>query len=84
MVPSLERDKAMKHCNKLLQVLLVSLMCVSFSGCWFLVVGGAGAVGGYAVTRDTFEGVTSKSQEELMTSAHKVLAIMGTILNEEP
>jgi len=47
-----------------------------------LVIGGAGAVGGYAVTRDTFEGVSSKGQEELLTAAHKVLTIMGTITEE--
>ena len=54
------------------------------SGCWFLVIGGVGAVGGYAVTRDTFEGVSSKGQEELLAAAHKVLSIMGTISDERP
>ena len=36
------------------------------------------------MTRDTFEGVSSKGQEELVEAAHKVLAIMGTILEERP
>ena len=49
-----------------------------------MVVGGVGAIGGYAVTRDTFEGVSSKGQEELLSSAHKVLSIMGTITDERP
>ena len=47
-------------------------------------MGTAGAVGGYAVSRDTFEGVSSKGQEELVTATHKVLAIMGTITDERP
>jgi hypothetical protein len=74
----------MKNPAKYLQVLLVAFVCIFSSGCWFLVVGGAGAVGGYAVTRDTFEGVSSKGQEELLAAAHKVLSIMGTITDEQP
>jgi hypothetical protein len=74
----------MNHPAKFLQVLLVALMCVSFSGCWFLVIGGVGAVGGYAISRDTFEGISSKGQEELMTASHKVLSIMGTITDDRP
>ena len=65
-------------------IYLAAFLCVFSSGCVFIVVGAAGAVGGYAVTRDTFEGVSSKSQEELLASAHKVMSIMGTILNERP
>jgi hypothetical protein len=72
----------MKFSVKFFQFLLLSLLCVFSSGCWFLVVGGAGAVGGYAVTQDTFEGVSSKGQEELLTAAHKVLSVMGTITDE--
>ena len=63
---------------------ICSFSCVFSSGCVFLVVGGAGAVGGYAVSRDTFEGVSSKGQEELLAAAHKVLSIMGTITDERP
>ncbi len=65
-------------------ILLAAFLCVFSSGCWYLVIGGIGAVGGYAVTRDTFEGVSAKSQEELLASAHKVLSIMGTISDERP
>ncbi len=74
----------MKYTVKFFQFVLLAVMCVSFSGCWFLVVGGAGAVGGYAVTQDTFEGISGKGQEELMTAAHKVLSVMGTITDERP
>ena len=74
----------MKYSAKYFQILYMAFFCVFSSGCWFLVIGGAGAVGGYAVTRDTFEGVSSRGQEELLASAHKVLSIMGTIKNERP
>lgn len=49
-----------------------------------MLIGSAGAVGGYAVSRDTFEGVSAKSQEELINASHKVMSIMGTILDERP
>lgn len=68
--------------SKFLHLVCAAVLCVFSSGCIFLVVGGAGAVGGYALTRDTFEGVTNKGQEELMDASHKVLSIMGTILEE--
>jgi hypothetical protein len=74
----------MNYSHKYLQVLLAAFLCLSFSGCWFLVVGGAGAIGGYAVSRDTFEGVSSKGQDELLASARKVIAIMGTITQDHP
>ena len=41
-------------------------------------------MGGYAISGDTFEGVSNKGQEELLASAHKVLSIMGTITDERP
>jgi hypothetical protein len=74
----------MRFSPKYLQVLLAAFLCVFSSGCIFLVIGGVGAVGGYAISRDTFEGVSSKGQEELLTAAHKVLSIMGTITDERP
>ena len=74
----------MKYSVKFIPVLLAAFLCVFSGGCVFLIVGGAGAVGGYAISRDTFEGVSSKGQQELLASAHKVLSIMGTITNERP
>jgi len=74
----------MKSPVKFFQFLLLSFLCIFSSGCVFLVVGSVGAVGGYAISRDTFEGVSSKGQEEILTAAHKVLSIMGTITDERP
>jgi hypothetical protein len=73
----------MKFSLKFLSAALTACLCLSCSGCVFFIVGTAGAVGGYAVSRDTFEGVSSKGQAELMASAHKVLSIMGTVVSEE-
>jgi hypothetical protein len=74
----------MKYPVKLYPILLVAVFCAFSSGCWFLVIGGAGAVGGYAATQDTFQGVSSKGQDELMAAAQKVLSIMGTITDDRP
>ncbi len=74
----------MRFSLKFSHILLVAFLCVFSGGCIYLIVGGVGVVGGYAVSRDTFEGVSSKSQEELLASAHKVLSIMGTISDERP
>jgi hypothetical protein len=73
-----------KYPFKFFQILFLGLVCLYASGCFFLVVGGLGAVGGYAITQDTFEGVSSKGQDEIFTAANKVLSIMGTIIDESP
>ncbi len=74
----------MKYSVNFFHILFAAFLCVFSSGCVFLVIGGVGAVGGYAISRDTFEGISSKGQEELLASAHKVLSIMGTIKDERP
>ncbi|MBF0570572.1 MAG: hypothetical protein HQL12_01750 [Candidatus Omnitrophica bacterium] len=74
----------MKYPVKIFHILLAAIFCTCLNGCVFLVVGGVAAVGGYAVSPDTFEGVSSKGQEELLASAHKVISIMGTITDERP
>src|ERR1700734_547787 len=74
----------MSYQVKFIRIFFAAFLCIFSSGCVFLVVGGVGALGGYAVSRDTFEGVSSKGQDELFASAHKVLSIMGTITDERP
>ena len=75
-------DEAISY--KFFQILLAAFLCVFSSGCVFIVVGAAGAVGGYAITQDTFQGISSKGQEELLTATHKVLSVMGTITDDRP
>ncbi len=54
-------------------------VCLGAAGCVPVMLAGAGVIGGYAISRDTFEGVTAKSQDELWDAANKVASIMGTI-----
>ncbi len=63
---------------RLLAVILAGLICLSASGCVPLILA-TGAVGGYAVSRDTFEGTTSKGQDEIWDASMKVASIMGTV-----
>lgn len=54
------------------------------SGCVPLMVGGAvGAVGGYAISKDTIQGETDKRYEALWNSALMVSRIKGTIKQED-
>ncbi|MDO8675725.1 MAG: hypothetical protein Q7K71_06405 [Candidatus Omnitrophota bacterium] len=63
-----------------LHCFLALVLVVSAAGCTApLLFIGAGAVGGYAVSGDTFEGITAKSQEEIWDAAYRVASIMGTI-----
>ena len=48
-----------------------------------LLAVGAGAVGGYAVSRDTFEGVSSKGQDEIWEASSHVLSIMGEVKDSD-
>ena len=60
----------------LIFVLIMPLVC---NGCVWLVIGGAGVLGGYMISPDTVEGVSGRPQEELYASSIKVLSIMGHI-----
>lgn len=62
--------------------LLVSL-CLFSSGCFYLVVGAVGAVGGYAVSDDAIQGETDKGIDKIWGSALKVTNILGTIETED-
>ena len=57
------------------------MVIIGFTGCVAapIVLIGAGAVGGYAISRDTFEGNTNKTQEELWDASNKILSIMGSV-----
>ena len=69
--------------KKLLVVsLLSSLLLFNFLGCVPILVG-AGALGGYAVTKDTIQGETDMPYDDLWSSALKVSRIRGTIRQED-
>ena len=69
----------------LIRIVLAFFLTVSLAGCvpMVLVAVGAGAVGGYAVSRDTFEGISAKGQDEIWEAANNVLGIMGEVRNND-
>ncbi|MDD5019741.1 MAG: DUF3568 family protein [Candidatus Omnitrophica bacterium] len=59
---------------------LSSIFLAAFlSGCVWLVVGGVGAVGGYAVTRDTIQGEYDAKFDDAWRSAQSVCSILGVV-----
>ena len=64
--------------NIALMSLLIPLLLFQ-AGCVYLVVGSLGAVGGYVVSPDTVEGVTSYDKNQIWDAAVEVLSIMGLI-----
>ncbi len=60
-------------------LILSVFLAVSLAGCVPMVLVAAGAVGGYAISSDTFEGTSSKGQDELWDATGHVTSIMGTI-----
>jgi len=78
----LERKGGVK--NPFLSLILVSVVIVNISGCLPLIVGGAvGALGGYAISRDTIQGEADKPYDNLWAAALKVGRIRGTIEEED-
>ncbi len=67
--------------NPLLSMVLICILCVPIAGCAvpIILAVSAGAVGGYAVSRDTFEGITAQGQDEIWEAAYRVASIMGTV-----
>jgi hypothetical protein len=74
------KDKSMLR-QVTIRLLLSCFLITSLVGCvpMVLVAVGAGAVGGYAISRDTFEGISSKGQDEIWDAANHVLSIMGEV-----
>ncbi len=60
--------------------LILAALVLSASGCFYLVIGGVGALGGYAISPDTVEGmVNGDSLEDLWQAAVDTISIMGVI-----
>ncbi len=60
--------------------LLACVLVMTLNSCVYLVIGGVGAVGGYAISPDTIEGVISgHSPSEAWHAAEEVAGIMGII-----
>lgn len=64
--------------------LILFLLLLNIYGCVPLIVGGAvGAVGGYAISKDTIQGDTDKPYAEIWDSALRVAQIRGTIMQQD-
>ncbi len=60
--------------------LCVCVLAVTLNSCVYLVVGSVGAVGGYAISPDTVEGMlTDHSPAEVWRATEDVVGVMGII-----
>ena len=67
-----------------LSIVPVFLLVLVCSGCVPLIVGGAvGALGGYAISKDTIQGETDKDYDTLWNAAKLVAKIKGKINTED-
>ncbi len=65
--------------KKISSVLVSGLLLLSLSGCIALIAGAAGAVGGYAVTKDTFQGEYDAEFSKAWKAATEVCSMLGTV-----
>lgn len=70
--------------RKVLLAVIVAFVWLNLSGCVVLIVGGAaGALGGYAVSKDTIQGDSDKFYDSLWEAAATVAKVRGTIKQED-
>lgn len=73
----------MYYCSRFIKKILTMVMLIPLlfmhSGCFYLVVGGIGAVGGYIVSPDTVEGVSEEKEGVVWDMAMETISIMGLI-----
>ncbi|MBL8014526.1 MAG: hypothetical protein JNN05_11840 [Candidatus Omnitrophica bacterium] len=61
---------------------LTSAVILTSAGCGIVVIAGLGALGGYAISPDTVEGILGYSEAELFRSASDTLSIMGMVTEQ--
>lgn len=54
-----------------------------FGGCAAIIIGSAGAVGGYALSRDTVAGETDRDFERLWDASLEVASSMGIVKKQD-
>ena len=63
---------------------ITMIVCyLTCSGCIYIVAGTVGALGGYAVSKDTMEGITEKTFSSVWDGSLKVLSILGDVVSED-
>jgi len=74
----------MKNIKKsLLMKMLCLPLIISLTGCVYLFVGGVGALGGYAISSDTVEGLTDTDEMSVWDSTIEIISIMGLIERQD-
>ncbi len=69
--------------KKLVFVPLIFSCLLSLSGCFFLIASTVGAVGGYAITRDTIQGEYDVSYKEIWRASLDVCDMLGTVSSRD-
>ena len=62
---------------------MMLVCCLLFSGCIYIAAGTVGAVGGYAVSNDTMEGITERTLSKTWSTSLQVLSILGSVTVED-
>src|SRR3989338_8181523 len=65
--------------RKIMTAVFCAGLGMTISGCVYLIVGGVAAAGGYAVSRDTIQGETARSFDEVWEAAVEIVSIMGKV-----
>lgn len=63
-------------------VSIILFLCFSLSGCVWAILG-VGAVGGYAISKDTIVGEIDSDYDTLWSAAERVAGIMGEIKTQD-
>lgn len=59
---------------------VLAVLLLTQAGCVYLVIGSVGALGGYAISPDTIEGVVNnRDPQDMFDAAVDVISIMGII-----
>jgi len=69
--------------KKIFILAMMPLLTVSLTSCVFVVAGTIGAVGGYAVTRDTIQGEYDAPYGKAWTVSSDVCGILGSVVSRD-
>ncbi len=69
--------------RSILYFCMAAFIISNLYGCWFLIGGAVGAAGAYVVSKDTVQGPTDKSYDNLWNTAIRISRARGTISEED-
>ena len=65
--------------RNILAILLLALVCLPLSGCFYVILGSVAAAGGYAISQDTIQGEREVGFNEVWDVTLDIISIMGTV-----